>query len=82
MCVTGAAVCSHCTISVPFVLKLPFVLKRLSKVVIKRVRWEQRLGKCYFALAMMRDAEEALNNSLRAQPMLSSHFDLAKVREG
>ena len=63
-------------------MKLLFVLKRLPKVVIHRLRWEQRLGKCYFALAMMRDAEEALNNSLRAQPMLSSHFDLAKVLEG
>lgn len=41
--------------------------------------WEQRLGKCYFALSMMRDAEEALQNSLKLQPMLSTHFDLAKV---
>ena len=27
----------------------------------------QRLGQCYFALAMMRDAEESLNNSIKLQ---------------
>jgi hypothetical protein len=39
----------------------PFYLRQLPLTLL------QRLGKCYFVLSMMRDAEEAFNNSLKLQ---------------
>ena len=41
--------------------------------------WKNRLGKCYYKLALYRDAEKQYRSSLKDQEMLLTYFDLTKV---
>jgi tetratricopeptide repeat protein 8 len=41
--------------------------------------WKQRLGKCYYQLGLLRDAEKQYRSALRQQDMLSTNLELAKV---
>lgn len=41
--------------------------------------WKQRLGKCYFQLGLLRDAEKQMKSSLRQQEMISTYLELSKV---
>lgn len=41
--------------------------------------WKQRLGKCYYQLGLLRDAEKQFRSALRQQDMLSTSLELAKV---
>ncbi len=41
--------------------------------------WKERLGKCYFQLGLLRDAEAQFRSSLRAQEMTAAHLQLARV---
>ena len=40
---------------------------------------QARLGKCYYQLGLLRDAEKQLRSALRQQEMLSTSLELAKV---
>lgn len=41
--------------------------------------WKARLGKCYYQLGLLRDAEKQFQSALRAQEMVVSILELAKV---
>jgi tetratricopeptide repeat protein 8 len=41
--------------------------------------WKERLGKCYFQLGLLRDAEAQFRSSLRQQEMTCAHLQLARV---
>jgi tetratricopeptide repeat protein 8 len=41
--------------------------------------WKLRLGKCYFQLGLLRDAEKQIKSSLRQQEMVTTYLELAKV---
>ena len=41
--------------------------------------WKARLGKCYFKLGMLRDAEKQLRSSLKTQPVISTYLELVNV---
>ena len=41
--------------------------------------WKERLGKCYFMLGLFRESEKQLASSVKTQPMIVSHLQLAKV---
>jgi|APLak6261665176_1056049.scaffolds.fasta_scaffold00030_11 tetratricopeptide repeat protein 8 len=41
--------------------------------------WKQRLGKCYYALGMLRDAERQFKSSLRAQEHVGTYLELGKL---
>lgn len=43
--------------------------------------WNARLGKAYYQLGMLRDAEKMFSASLRACDMVVSHLELAKARD-
>ena len=42
--------------------------------------WKERLGKCYYMLGLYREAEKQFASSIRNQPMVQTHLQLAKVR--
>ncbi|KAL6759471.1 TRP protein for flagellar function [Haematococcus lacustris] len=41
--------------------------------------WKARLGKCYYQLGLLRDAEKQLKSSIKTQEMMSAVLELAKV---
>ncbi len=41
--------------------------------------WKARLGKCYFKLGMLRDAEKQLRSSLKTQPVVNTYLELVNV---
>ena len=41
--------------------------------------WKARLGKCYFKLGMLRDAEKQLRSSLNTQPIVNTYLELCNV---
>jgi tetratricopeptide repeat protein 8 len=41
--------------------------------------WKARLGKCYYQLGLLRDAEKQFRSALRAQEMVVTVLELAKV---
>ena len=41
--------------------------------------WKARLGKCYYKLGMLRDAEKQLKSSLKIQPMVTTYLELVNV---
>ena len=41
--------------------------------------WKARLGKCYFKLGMLRDAEQQLRSSLKIQPIINTYLELCNV---
>lgn len=41
--------------------------------------WKERLGKCYYMLGLFREAEKQFASSIKTQPMVVSHLQLAKV---
>jgi len=41
--------------------------------------WKERLGKCYYMLGLYREAEKQFASSIKTQPMVVSHLELAKV---
>jgi len=41
--------------------------------------WKTRLGKCYFQLGLLREAESQFKSSLREQSMVITHLELGKV---
>jgi len=41
--------------------------------------WKERLGKCYFQLGLLRDAEAQFKSSLKQQEMTTTHLQLARV---
>ena len=41
--------------------------------------WKLRLGKCYFQLGLLRDAEKQFKSSLRQQEAVATYLELAKV---
>jgi len=41
--------------------------------------WKARLGKCYFKLGMLRDAERQFRSSLGIQPMINTYLELVNV---
>ncbi|RLO00357.1 hypothetical protein DYB28_007394, partial [Aphanomyces astaci] len=41
--------------------------------------WKARLGKCYYQLGLLREAEKQFDSSLRNQPMVVTYLELAKV---
>jgi len=41
--------------------------------------WKERLGKCYYMLGLYREAEKQFASSIRNQPMVQTHLQLAKV---
>ena len=41
--------------------------------------WKERLGKCYFMLGLYRDAEKQFASSIKTQPMVLTHLELAMV---
>lgn len=41
--------------------------------------WKSRIGKCYFKLGMIKEAERQLISSLKSQDMVCTHLELAKV---
>eukprot|EP00357_Protocruzia_adherens_P005949 CAMPEP_0114976674 /NCGR_PEP_ID=MMETSP0216-20121206/2806_1 /TAXON_ID=223996 /ORGANISM="Protocruzia adherens, Strain Boccale" /LENGTH=501 /DNA_ID=CAMNT_0002337633 /DNA_START=38 /DNA_END=1543 /DNA_ORIENTATION=- len=41
--------------------------------------WKARLGKVYFQMGLLRDAEKQFRSSLKEQDMISTHLELAKV---
>lgn len=42
--------------------------------------WKARLGKCYFHLGLLRDAEKQFSSSLKTTSVVPTHLELAKVR--
>ncbi|OQR90039.1 sporangia induced TRP protein [Achlya hypogyna] len=41
--------------------------------------WKARLGKCYYQLGLLRDAEKQFESSLRSQEMVITYLELCKV---
>lgn len=41
--------------------------------------WKARLGKCYFKLGLLREAEQQLRSSLKIQPVINTYLDLCNV---
>eukprot|EP00605_Chrysophyceae_sp_TOSAG23-4_P003043 GSChrysophyteH1.ASY1.ANO1.3348.1 assembled CDS len=41
--------------------------------------WKARLGKCYFKLGMLRDAEKQFRSSLKIQPIVNTYLELVNV---
>ena len=41
--------------------------------------WKARLGKCYFKLGMLRDAEKQLKSALKLLPLVSTYLELVNV---
>lgn len=41
--------------------------------------WKMMLGKCYFKLGLLRDAEKQLRSSLKVQPMVTTYLELVNV---
>ncbi|KAL1528340.1 hypothetical protein AB1Y20_009694 [Prymnesium parvum] len=41
--------------------------------------WKERLGKCYYMLGLFREAEKQFASSIKSQPMVVAHLQLAKV---
>jgi tetratricopeptide repeat protein 8 len=41
--------------------------------------WKARLGKCYFKLGMLRDAEKQFRSSLEIQPIVNTYLELVNV---
>jgi tetratricopeptide repeat protein 8 len=41
--------------------------------------WKERIGKCYYMLGLFREAEKQFASSIKTQPMVVSHLQLAKV---
>ena len=41
--------------------------------------WKVALGKCYFRLGMMRDAEAQFKSAIKQQPMISTFLQLGKI---
>ena len=41
--------------------------------------WKARLGKCYFKLGMIDEAEKQLASSLKQQDMISTQLEYAKI---
>lgn len=41
--------------------------------------WKVALGKCYFRLGMMRDAEAQFKSAIKQQPMIATFLQLGKI---
>lgn len=41
--------------------------------------WKARLGKCYFKLGLLRDAEQQFRSSLKMQPIVNTYLELCNV---
>lgn len=41
--------------------------------------WKARIGKCYFKMGMIKDAERQFISALKQQEMISTQIELAKV---
>lgn len=41
--------------------------------------WKARLGKCYYKLGLLRDAEQQLRSSLRQQPIINTYLELCNI---
>lgn len=41
--------------------------------------WKAKLGRCYFKLGMLREAEKQYKSSLKDQPMVSTYLELSNV---
>lgn len=41
--------------------------------------WKERLGKCYYMLGLFREAEKQFASSIKSQPMVVTHLQLAKI---
>ena len=41
--------------------------------------WKERLGKCYYMLGLYREAEKQFASSIKTQPMVVTHLELAKA---
>lgn len=41
--------------------------------------WKARLGKCYFKLGLLRDAEQQFRSSLKIQPIVNTYLELVNV---
>jgi tetratricopeptide repeat protein 8 len=41
--------------------------------------WKARLGKCYYKMGMLRDAEKQFKSSLKAQPAVDTYLELVNV---
>lgn len=41
--------------------------------------WKSRLGKCYFKLGLLRDAERQFRSALKIQPIIDTYLDLCNV---
>jgi len=41
--------------------------------------WKARLGKCYFQLGLLRDAQKQFNSAIKQCPMVETYHELAKV---
>lgn len=41
--------------------------------------WKVQLGKCYFSLGLIRDAEQQLRSALRQMPTIETFLRLARV---
>ena len=41
--------------------------------------WKARLGKCYYKMGLLRDAEKQLRSSIKSQPSISTYLELCNV---
>lgn len=41
--------------------------------------WKSRLGKCYFKLGLLREAEQQFRSSIKIQPIINTYLDLCNV---
>lgn len=41
--------------------------------------WKARLGKCYFKLGLLRDAEQQFRSSLKLMPVVTTYLELCNV---
>mmetsp|Transcript_35664 Transcript_35664/g.70948 ORF Transcript_35664/g.70948 Transcript_35664/m.70948 type:complete len:507 (-) Transcript_35664:159-1679(-) len=41
--------------------------------------WKARLGKCYFKLGLLREAEQQFRSSIRTQPIINTYLELCNV---
>lgn len=50
-----------------------------SAVVVQDWWWKARLGKCYYQLGMLREAEKQFLSALKTADMVTTVLDLSKV---
>lgn len=41
--------------------------------------WKARLGKCYFKMGLLREAEQQFRSSLKIQPIVNTYLELCNV---